>query len=79
MTVDYKTHLHPTDAELSPCPFCCMSTHVWVESRQYETDTEREFYVYCESCMIEGPVGRDVNDAIAEWTRREPPALVGVP
>ena len=53
---------------LKPCPFCGWDDCINID--KYKCGGEWWYFVECEECMENGPVGKTEQDAIDAWNRR---------
>lgn len=55
---------------LNPCPFCASTAVI--------DGGEGEFYIFCETCLSEGPWCKTPEEAAERWNRASEAARVGV-
>ena len=63
--------------KLKPCPFCGLDQTVGKPKVRVAFDTwtadckpRSPFYIYCERCEAQGPIGDTESAAAAAWNRR---------
>jgi Lar family restriction alleviation protein len=60
----------PPSCSPIPCPFC---GRVWASVSQ--TKETKAWFVFCNSCLANGPILGDIDEAIYAWNKRANPAL----
>ena len=59
----------PTTCSPVPCPFCGKK---WASLLQ--TQETKSWFVFCNSCLSNGPIIDDVNEALEAWNKRANPS-----
>jgi len=62
----------PTTCSPVPCPFCGKK---WASLEQ--TQETKSWFVFCNSCLSNGPIIDDVNEALEAWNKRANPGHQG--
>jgi len=58
----------PPSCSPIPCPFC---GRVWASVSQ--TKETKAWFVFCNSCLANGPILGDIDEAIYAWNKRANP------
>ena len=62
----------PPSCSPIPCPFC---GRVWASVSQ--TKETKAWFVFCNSCLANGPILGDIDEAIYAWNKRANPSRLG--
>ena len=58
----------PPSCSTIPCPFC---GKIWASVSQ--TKETKSWFVFCNSCLANGPIIDDIDEAISAWNIRANP------